>query len=200
MKKKRSQSGIKGLIMGIILICLVLGYYYYLSSKDRAKTQEQTPSASAVQEALIRNLDNNYPPSPREVVKYFGQLTQCFYGEDYTQEELEALAMQIQRLYDKELIDNKTQDQYLEDLKWDINQMKQQKIVVSSYSPSSSTDVEYFDKDGYNWARLYCTFTFRKETNLIVQQQIFVLRKDEQGHWKIFGWKPVEDDEKNGES
>ena len=57
--------------------------------------------------------------------------------------------MQIQRLYDKELIDNKTQDQYLEDLKWDINQMKQQKIVVSSYSPSSSTDVEYFDKDGY---------------------------------------------------
>lgn len=88
----------------------------------------------------------NYPPSPREVVKYFGQLTQCFYNEEYTQEELEELALQIQKLYDKELVENKTQDQYLQDLRWDIDNMKDQEIVVSSYSPASSTDVTYFHR------------------------------------------------------
>ena len=197
MKKRHSQSGVKGLIIGIILIGLVIGYYYYLSMRKAADTEEKPVEVSAVQEALMRDLDNNYPPSPREVVKYFGELTQCFYGEDYTEEEQQELAMQIQKLYDEELVANKTQQQYLEDLQWDINNMKEQKLVVSSYSPSSSTDVEYFSQDGYNWARLHCTFTMRQETNVTVTDQIFVLRKDKLGHWKIYGWKPAEEENQN---
>lgn len=194
MKKKRSQSGIKGLVIGIILISLVIGYYYYLSSKGASKVEEVSVEMSAVQEALLRNLENNYPPSPREVVKYFGQITQCFYGEEYTEEEQYDLAMQIQKLYDDELVANKTQQQYLDDLQWDIDNMKEQKIVVSSYSPASSTDVEYFSQNGYEFARLNCTFTLRRETDISITEQIFVLRKDKQGHWKIYGWKPVEEE------
>ena len=197
MKKRHSQSGVKGLIIGIILIGLVIGYYYYLSMRKAADTEEKPVEVSAVQEALMRDLDNNYPPSPREVVKYFGELTQCFYGEDYSEEEQQELAMQIQKLYDEELVANKTQQQYLEDLQWDINNMKEQKLVVSSYSPSSSTDVEYFSQDGYNWARLHCTFTMRQETNVTVTDQIFVLRNDKLGHWKIYGWKPAEEENQN---
>lgn len=197
MKKKHSQSGVKGLLIGIILLGLVIGYYYYLSMRKAADTKESPVEVSAVQEALLRDLNNNYPPSPREVVKYFGELTQCFYGEDYSEEEQQELAMQIQKLYDEELIANKTQQQYLEDLQWDINNMKEQELVVSSYSPSSSTDVEYFSQDGDSWARLHCTFTLRQGTYVVVTDQVFVLRKDELGHWKIYGWKPVEEENQN---
>ena len=143
----------------------------------------------------MRDLDKNYPPTPREVVKYFGELAQCIIGETYTDEEFEKLALQAQRLYDAELISNKTQQQYLDDLKWDINTFKEEEIVISSYSPSSSVDVEEFSRDGYKWAKLYCSFSLRKGTYIESNEEVFLLRKDEDGHWKIYGWQPVENDE-----
>lgn len=190
------KSGlIKGVIVGVVLICLVGGYYYYLTNKREDKSKEETVDTTVVQEVLMRDLDKNYPPTPREVVKYFGELAQCIIGETYTDEEFEKLALQAQKLYDAELISNKTQQQYLDDLKWDINTFKEEEIVISSYSPSSSVDVEEFSRDGYKWAKLYCSFSLRKGTYIESNEEVFLLRKDEDGHWKIYGWQPVENDE-----
>lgn len=193
MSKKRNQTGVKGLIIGIILICLVLGYYYYLSNRTTENKQEDDGRMTEVQEVLLRNLDTNYPPTPREVINYYAQIAQCLYNETYTEEEFQELALKIQMLYDNELIANKTQEQYLNDLKWDIEQFEEQEIVISSYSLSSSTDVEEYKKDGYSWAKLYCTFNLRKGTYLSSAQEILLLRKDEDGHWKIYGWKLAEE-------
>lgn len=192
MKKKSGL--VKGIIVGVILSCLVGGYYYYLTNKREDKSKEETVKATVVEEVLMRNLDNNYPPTPREVVKYFGELSQCLIGETYTDEEFEKLALQAQRLYDAELVANKTQQQYLDDLKWDINTFKEEEIVISSYSPSSSVDVEEFSRDGYKWAKLYCSFSLRKGTYIESNEEVFLLRRDEDGHWKIYGWQPVEND------
>lgn len=189
--RKKSGSGIKILIIGIILIGLIAGYYYYLSNKKH-EVKETPVKLTAVQEALMYNFERNYPPSPKEAVKLFGQLTQCLYNESYTDEEFLQLAHQIENLYDAELIANKTEEQYLADLRKDVKQMKQQELVISSYATSASTDVFYFSQDGYDWARLYCSFTMRKGTELGSSNQVFVLRKDENGHWKIYGWKPAE--------
>lgn len=190
---KKTQSGIKTLIIGIILLCLVLGYYYYLSHRNAGIKEEEEVVITAVQEALMRNLDTKYPPSAREVLKYYGELAQCLYNEECTEEEFLQLAEQVKLLYDEELVANQTQEQYIQNLQWDVNEFKKAKIVISTVSPSSSTDVEYFEADGYSWARLYLTFTLRQETALDVKEEIFLLRKDTKGHWKIYGWKLAED-------
>lgn len=192
MSKK--SNAIKGMIIGIILIAMIFGYYYYLTNKRTESKEEAAVKSTAVQDILLHNLDTRYPPTPKEVVKFFGQITQCFYNETYTEEEFVQLAMQIQRLYDEELIANKTQNQYIEDLRWDIDHMKEQEIVISSYAVSASTDVHYFSMDGFDWARLYCSFTLRKGTHLEASNEIFLLRKDEEGHWKIFGWTLAEEE------
>ena len=192
MKKGR---GIKTLIIGIILVCLVLGYYYYLSNRKTTQNSEDNVKLTAVQEVLLRNLDHNYPPTPREVVKYFGEIAQCVYGGEYTEEEFKQLSEQAQRLYDDELVVNNTGDQYVENLRWDVGNFKEQKIVISSFSPASSTDVEYFTQDGYSWAQMRCVFNLRKGTQLSTAEEIFLLRKDAGGHWKIYGWKLAEDAE-----
>ena len=111
---------------------------------------------------------------------------------NYTEEEFKELALKIQTLYDAELVANTTQDQYLQALKWDIEQFTKEKIVISSYTLSSATDVEEFKQDGYSWAKLYCTFTLRTGTQLSSTQEVFLLRKDEENHWKIYGWELVE--------
>lgn len=195
--KKQSANGIKVLIIGIVLICLVAGYYYYLSNKKQEAKEEAPAKATAVQEVLLYNFERNYPPTPKEVVKLYGQITQCFYNEEYTEEEFVQLAMQIQNLYDDELIANKTENQYIEDLRWDVNNMKEQGIVISSYATSSSTDVDFFSKNGFDFAKLYCTFTLRKGTRLGYSNEVFLLRKDSDGHWKIYGFMLADEEEQN---
>ncbi len=192
--KGAKGSTVKVVIIGIILVCIVIGYYYYLSNKEKKDTDE-VQKATAVQEALSYNFEKNYPPTPKEVVKLYGQITQCLHNETYTDEEFEKLALKIQNLYDEELIANKTRNQYLEDLKWDIKNVREQEIVISSYAAGASTDVEYYSMDGYSFAKIPCTFTMRKGTFLEVTDEIFLLRKDADGHWKIYGWTLDEEEE-----
>ena len=186
--RRKKGSGIKILIIGLILIVIVLGYYYYLSNKSRGKSEEGTQELTAVQEILLHNFDRTYPPTPKEVVRYFGEITQCFYNETYSEEEFLALAEQIQKLYDEELIANKTQEQYIEDLRSDVEEMKGLSMEVASFSTSSSADVKTFRQDGYEWARLYCTFIIKQGTQREQSNEVFILRKDGDGHWKIYGW------------
>ena len=128
------------------------------------------------------------------MVKYFAEITKCFYNEDYTEEELEQLALKIQGLYDTELIENKSQEDYMADLRSEIASMKNSESKISSYVLSSSVDVEEFVENGYSCARLYCTFNVKQGTSGTVRSmEQFVLRKDDDGHWKIFGWELVEE-------
>lgn len=190
---KRSGS-VKILVIVLILAAIVLGYFYYLGHRDR-KQAEEAVAGTVVQSVLMRDLEHNYPPTPKEVVKYYSEITECFYNEEYSDEELTQLAIKIQQLYDAELVANKTQDQYMQDLKNEIVDMKKNKYTIASYEVSSSTDVEYFTQDGYSCARLYGTFYLRQPSSgtRVASLERFVLRQDSDGHWKILGWELVED-------
>lgn len=183
----KKSSGIKIIIIGIVLAVLVIGYYYYISSKGE-KAVEEDVASTLVQTVLMRELEKDYPPSPKEVVKYFSEVSRCFYNEKYTEDELLALAEKIQGIYDDELIANKTQEQYIEDLKNDIAEMKANDQSISSYQVSASTDVEYFTEDADSCARLYCTYNIRQGTGILQNRVVFILRQDEDKHWKILGW------------
>ena len=183
-------KGTKGMLILVILVCGVIGYYYYVSNRTVSKSaDEEYVEITAVQNVLLRNLERDYPPTPKEVVKYFAEITRCFYSEKYTDEELEQLALKIQQIYDDELVAAKDQETYLRDLKDDIAQFKAEKRVITGYYTSSSTDVEEFTEDGYEWARIYCTFYISKGKNINENsQEKILLRKDAEGHWKIYGW------------
>lgn len=183
----KKSNIVKIVIIGIVLAALIVAYFYYLSNKG-GETQEEVVESTAVQAVLMRNLDKNYPPSPKEVVKYFSEISKCFYNEDYTEDDLYDLAMKIQGIYDDELIANKTEETYIKDLKSDIAEMKGMDRTISSYELSASTDVEEFTENGYSCARLYCTYNIRQGTQIVPSRVVFILRKDDNEHWKIYGW------------
>ena len=66
---------------------------------------------------------------------------------------------------------------------------------MSGYSVSAAADVERFDEDGFEWARLYATYRLRQGTEYLYSNEVFLLRKDDDGHWKIYGFDLVEDQE-----
>lgn len=187
-------KGTKGVVIFGFLIILVLGYYFYLSNRNTPdKTEEVTAEImSESQKALSRNLEANYPPSPREVVKYFSEITCCYYNEEHTDEELRALGLKMREIYDDALVANQTEEVYLDLLKKDVEEYRQNGRTISSYSPSSSVDVETFVQDGYECAKLYCVYDIAQNSLLHQTTLCFILRKDENDHYKIFGWKAME--------
>ncbi len=149
---------------------------------------------SAVQNVLLRNLEKNYPPSPKEVVKYYSELTKCLYNEDCSDEEIEQLAKKALQIYDDELASNQEWNRYITDLKSEIATKRSQEYAIMSYSVSPSTDVTFFTKDSYECASLYCTYNIRNGAVAGSVEELFILRKDEAGHWRIFGWDLPQDE------
>lgn len=178
----------RGAFFLFLAVCCVLLAYYLMNLKAEKNKPEDYVQLTKVQEVLSRNLTTNYPQTPKEVIKYYSEITECFYNEEYTEEELEALAMKAVELFDHDLAANKTKEEYLMDLKSEIQTFKANKYSISSYSISSSTDVYDFWEDGFHFARLYCTYNIRIGTVVQPVEEIFLLRMDLEGHWKIYGW------------
>lgn len=180
----------KGMIIAIVLIALVGGYYFYISNVGKA---DEEVSVTAVQNVLLRNLENNYPSTPRELVRYYSEITKCLYNESYTGEELEQLADKMLALYDAELVENNPREQYINDLKSDVKDFADKNYTIATYSVSSSTDVEEYTHEGRRCASLYCTYSVKTGgVDYVSSKQIFVLRKEtDTGHWKILGFEVV---------
>lgn len=198
-------KGIRGMIIFLLLIFMLVGYYFYLSNRTKASGGDEEETTQ-VQEILLRDLERNYPASPKEVLKYYSELTKCLYNEDCSDEELDQLARKAMELYDEELAGYQSELTYVDDVKEEVASFRKDDIQISSYKTSASTDVDYFTKDGKECARLYCTYTVRQGTSLSSVEEVFVLRKNEAGHWKIYGWQKAdpnakqrleEDDQRN---
>ena len=185
MKRFRTPRGAFFLLLAV---CCVLLAYYLMNLKAEKSKPEDYVKLTKVQEVLARDLKTNYPQTPKEVIKYYSELTKCFYNEDYTEDEFYDLAMKAVELYDHDLAANKPEEEYLADLKSEIKFFEDNGYSVSSYSTSSSTDVYYFEDDGFDFARLYCTYNIRMGTVVQPVEEVFLLRMDLEGHWKIYGW------------
>ena len=184
-------KGTKGTVIILILVCLVISYYYYLSNKASGKNEEPVQTSS-VQEIMLKNYTTTYPPTPKEVVKEFLQISKVLHNENLTDTEIEAVGLKITELYDDELVANKSEQDYLVDLKSEIATFKTNEYVITNYFASSSTEVVYGKYNGYECAKLYGTFSIRAQGKSKVLQDVFLLRKDSAGRWKIYGWQPVE--------
>lgn len=193
----------KLIIVALFLAVLVLGYFYYLNSRGDNGIEEVDAMATNVQEVIMRNLDNRYPPTPKELVRYYAEITRCFYNEEYTEDELSGMAGQMWRIFDDELAAlNSPFESYLEGLKSEILYFEENEYTISNYAVSDSMDVVYFVEDGFEWARLHCFFYIRTGSHVSTSNDHhMLLRKDADGHWKIYGWVLLEETENdNGES
>lgn len=184
----RRFKGTRGTIVLVGLILMLMGYYFYLSNYRNIDKEDTKVEVSKVQSVLLEDFGKSYPPTPKEVLKSYSELTQTLYNEEYTDGQFQQLADRMLELYDPDLIANQDMGAYYKNLRNEVNSYKEDGVVISSFKTSNSMDVQYFKKDGHECASLYCRYTLRKETQLTATEEIFVLRKDDSGRWKIFGW------------
>lgn len=183
------------IIILFIAAVLLVGTFIMLNKKNESKIEEVPEvNVEKVQQMVLQDLSKNYPPTPREVMKLYSEITCCFYNSELTEEDLTALGQKARELYDEELIANQTQEEYLAALKEEILAFNSQKITISGYSVSSFADVDYYNQDGYEWAKVYVTYRLRQGTEYRYSNEVFLLRKDADNHWKIYGWTLAEEE------
>lgn len=172
-----------------VVVIVVVGVFAFLSDKDQQERREET--VTQVQKVLNRDMSIDYPGTPREVIRYYVEIEKCFYADDTTDEELEALGMRARELYDEELLENNELPGYLINLKADVQAFKDRGRKIVSVAVTSSVNVDIFQEDGYEFARLNCGYNIID--NGITKQVgiVYLLRKDGK-YWKIYGWDNVE--------
>lgn len=191
------RKGPKSAAVLAVMVITVFALYYYLVNKvDRSSPEVET---TAVQDVLLRNLETNYPSTVREVIKYYNEIMNCYYKEKPTEEELKKLADKAMELYDTELVNFQSEEQYLEDLKAEIDAYSATETVLSHVALSSSTAVDYYTYNGRECAQIRCIYTMRQKTQLMTIKEVYVLRKDDAGRWKILGWSPADDETETAE-
>ena len=73
-------------------------------------------------------------------------------------------------------------------LKEDVQSYKDAKRKVTNAGVASSTNVDYYTRDGYSFARLLCTYNVNENGTSETQRIVYLLRKDSEKRWKIYGW------------
>ena len=96
--------------------------------------------------------------------------------------------MKARGLYDKDLLAINDKDVYLLQLKKGITEFKEAKRRIAATAVAASTNVDFFTEDGYEFARIHCGYTISENGKSKMEARVYLLRRDEQRHWKIYGW------------
>lgn len=158
------------------------------------KDVENSTEISKVDEALSRDLAKDYPPTPREVVKFYNKLLQCFYNEDCSKSEIEELGGQARLLMDDALLANNPKEQYLTLLESDIQDSKDKGKTISDTTVANSSDIKYQKVKGEECAYVTASYFVKEGNSYTRTYEEYVLRKDTNKQWKILGYQLTKGD------
>lgn len=188
-------------IIGIICICVICAGFFFFSEKN--KTTET--NLTEVEKLTLRDLDEDYPKTPREVIKFYNRIVSCFYGKEITDAQLNKLVDQMRGIMDEDLLTLNPRDEYYESVKTDIALYETQKKKVVSTDVCDSNEVKYYDdvKEGTSvtdkLAYVNASYFLNTDGQFAYSYQQFVLRQDADGKWKILTFYEVEGDASNDE-
>lgn len=192
-QKKTGHKSTLGTFVGMIAVALIL-IILYKNITDENKTEQQVNTeVTKVQVLLDKEIETNYPATPREVVKLYLRIMSCYYNEDLTEDELQGLATQARLLFDEELLQNNPWDEFYANLKSELQLYQEEGKVVVSYEVDKGSAVNYYTKDNSEYASIEAQIITRDSRIRYSTNEKFILRKDTDGNYKILGWQYVED-------
>lgn len=178
---------IRVVVIGIICISLVVGYYYHLSNKSGAAKETDL---TEVQKVILKDLGGKeYPETPRETVKLYNRILCCYYNEEYSEEEFEKLADQALKLMDEELAANNPPEQYYLRVKTEAESYHEKHRTINNASVCDSNEVKYATIEGAECAYVAASYFVRDDDGFTKSNQNYVLRKDAEGRWKILAFE-----------
>lgn len=189
---KSKKSTVKTITIMIILAGVIFCAFMYFTNRKEDAKSEQAVQQSEVEKLLAKDFGKEYPPTAREVVKRFARIVKCIYSEDLTTDEVTQLGELVLGLYSQELSDANPYDDYIEQLHSEVKEYEKLGKTVISYVVDSGNNTVTWTEDGVDYSRVLATFTTQEGTIFNKSAEEFVLKSDEEGQWKIVGWRLVD--------
>lgn len=202
MKNSKQKTTTVIVIMFAIVVAIGIGFWAILED-SRSRVEEEGVIHSKNEEVnslLNKDLNINYPSTPREVLKMYSRLQACLYNQSLSDEELTSIIEQMRVLFDDELIAANSLEQQLEDLKKEVGEFQRKKQTISNYIIDKESSVKEKKIKEKEYATLSVSYLVKESKGYNKTFEQFVLRKDAEGRWKILGWDLVKNkDEKQEE-
>ncbi len=181
------KSTTRMIMFVVILIIVVVGYYSYLSGR-RIDQQRDDVQYTPVEAILVRNLETDYPATPKEVIKYYNEIIKVLYNEEYTEDEFIEIVEKIRMLLDSKLLAENDIETHIAGIEKEVSAFHELKRRITNFNVANSINVDYETIDGDSFARLKSTLFVLQGKSSGKVSQIYLLRKDSNEYWKIYGW------------
>lgn len=195
MAINKKKSGPLGTIIFMVLFAaVVIGIYFAITRGKNTDTKE-IPAETSEADALIKkDLDWEYPATPREVLKLYCRITKCLYNDDLTDEQIKKLVSQVRNLYSFDLLENNAEDEQIAFIKGDRVEYKKDKKTIFSFAIDSASNIEYIDTKAGKTALIKMYFTLKAGANMERSFEEFSLIQQDDGKWKIAAWRQSENE------
>ncbi len=175
------------IIVLVALAALVAVGFYFLANASVSGAEGQT-EVTEVEELIAMDLSVSYPQSPRAVVNLYCRMLTAFYNEEYDEEQMQGLLDQMYFLYDEDLQAINPIDTYYITMEAELLSHGSDGWHISNYAIPDTDEVTYQTVAGREMALLTVSFYIKEGNSFVKSYQDFVLRKDANKNWKIYGY------------
>lgn len=173
----------------VILGCIIVGGFAYFANRKNEEKIEPMVVVTTATKLIEKDLNKEYPPTPREVIKLYSSILKCVYSDDITENELSSLCNQAILLYDEELLGVNKKEEIITNLKSEVEMYHTTEQIVSSCVIDSGDNIITWSEEDKEYAKVGAVYTIRKVSDYTKTTEEFILRKDSTGQWKIVGWR-----------
>lgn len=171
------------------LIAVAVIVLFYIFSRKEIDNNEKMAADNAITKLINRDLELNYPSTPKSVVSLYSDIISVLYKEDCSEEQIEELAKQARGLFDEELLQLNEYEGYMERLETELKLYESADRYISGYEVENGYNIEYINTKDDSYARVAVKYYVREGKNVINVYEEYTLREDEDGNWKILYWE-----------
>ena len=166
----------------------VIGLFYFFSRRE-IDNNEKIAADNEITKLISRDLELNYPSTPKSVVALYSDIISVLYKEDCSEDQVEALAKQARGLFDEELLQLNEYEGYMDRLEAELKLYKDADRYISGYEIEDGYNIEYIKTKDDSYARVAVKYYVREGKDIKNVYEEYTLREDEEGNWKILYWE-----------
>ena len=166
----------------------VIGLFYFFSRRE-IDNNEKIAADNEITKIISRDLELNYPSTPKSVVALYSDIISVLYKEDCSEDQVEALAKQARGLFDEELLQLNEYEGYMDRLEAELKLYEDADRYISGYEIEDGYNIEYIKTKDDSYARVAVKYYVREGKDIKNVYEEYTLREDEEGNWKILYWE-----------
>lgn len=181
-----NMKNVRVIVIAVVCILVICGGFFLFSQSLNPGNPDEL---TELEKVLVKDLEKDYPKTPREVVKFYNRIVQCYHSENLKKDDLGKLVDQMMLLWDKDMLAKNPRDAYYAAVVADIDLYKQTKKTITSITICDTNDVDYVtdDRNGDKLAFVDTTYFVNTDGKFTNSYMRIGVRQDDAGNWKIIG-------------